>query len=501
MSIHTEHQEFIRSFLMLDLEAMHENNERLKIAKQNKHAYEEQLEKLKVFVDRPAAFESTLNKLLDKNVIGLDKKEAIISYIKLLTQEKKLMSDGFDFRNSFFIQHRSTLQFPSGQRVQVWEALIEASELIDKAEDKLTVSALAADQQALSEYQELRKKLNDTLAFIDQCEKQNKQDEADLSKVFQTESISNIKDYNTLRGHWGDKTLEILVLEPEAEGKADLAAVIQMRAKKNHEKGREFLVLSFEDFTALMASNEPIQGVTKLSFLAHGDKEFGFLDNISKYINQLPQLTDIVLRGCGTAKEITPSEAIYVVRKANEPYEKKPSIQGESQLVIQQTESEEGKILTKISWVTYDPENNAKIRHEKTNIEGLPLITKKRLTEDQLQLLEQIPGVPLLQHEDVSVKAQRNLFFNKKETISAEDLAKTKKAVRRARTETKMPLREYLEQNYNDLLSQTLNKMEPEQKNRISVKAYIGGYEVRQGRVVPERQHDQEKYPKALRLK
>ena len=41
--------------------------------------------------------------------------------------------------------------------------------------------------------------------------------------------------------------------------------------------------------------------------------------------------------------------------------------------------------------------------------------------------------------------------------------------------------------------------MTPEQKKCVSVKAYVGGYKVTQGRVLPEDRHDQKAAPKALR--
>jgi len=227
--------------------------------------------------------------------------------------------------------------------------------------------------------------------------------------------------------------------------------------------------------------------------------EFGYVNPIASYIDNLPDLKEIVLRGCGTAGEPeTKPDMPYDVKKVEVPYEQQVQLQGNNQLVIQQKETENNTILTKLSWMQQDSKGSFK--REVMETEEIEKITQKKLTTQQLQSLEKTPGVPLLKHSNEYVCSQRRLFFNKDQALFRDQQAQIKKAIRRARTEDIPGMERGTSVGKNSTLLDVLDKMTPEQKNRVSVKAYVGGYEVYQGRVLPTDDHGQSTSPKSLRV-
>ena len=293
-----------------------------------------------------------------------------------------------------------------------------------------------------------------------------------------------------------NKNTELLIINHEGPD-SDLSGVIGMREDICRAKGNKLVVMKFDDFDKMMKDVQ-VKGITKLSFLHHGANEFGYKENISGYINHLPDLSKIVLRGCGTAK--IPKEApvkgapVYEIKKTK-GYDEKASVQGDNQLVIQQ-KVEDGKTLTKVSWKTEEG------IQELAGIDTVSLINldkkdkknKKyeKITDAQITALELIEGMPLLKHSAGYVTSLKNTFFDPTKAISKEDLIKTKKAVRRARTEQVS--------TQDDLLSEILSEMTPDQKAKISVKAYVGAYAVDQGRVIPGTSHGYDNEPKAVRI-
>ncbi|MGQ3890317.1 hypothetical protein ACQUW5_15050 [Legionella sp. CNM-1927-20] len=141
-----------------------------------------------------------------------------------------------------------------------------------------------------------------------------------------------------------------------------------------------------------------------------------------------------------------------------------------------------------------EPGESKPVLHEVRDIANVSKITGKTPSDEQLTCLESIPGMPLLKHSSDYVGLLKTAFFNKNKRISPEELINTKKAVYRARTE---PASAFTKK---DVLSQVVSSMTDEQRARVSVKAYVSGYQVHQGRVIPGKNHDQDNAPKAVRI-
>lgn len=376
-------------------------------------------------------------------------------------------------------------------------------EALDEIEKELVAIREETDPAELSQTKladaEQRKK-----ALINHQQKYNAF-QPHIPTIFTAEKFTNAEQLKRLceeMAKHGKKHIEIMVIEAEDLDNDDLASVILMRAKNAAKKGNELILMSFDNFNKIMDEKVPIDGVSKLSFLHHAQYEFGYVKKINDYIDHLPAVKEIILRGCGTAARPNTMQPhrhkVKLAAPNTSPYDKPPFIHNEDycSLIVQQKVVPEqvgntivDKVYTKVSW--RDPEtkqctNNPIIA---TNV---ALITDNHPTDYHLKQLEQNERMPLLNYSNIHIKSIRNTFFNPSEEMSHEELAHTKKIVRRANTET-------IATSKNDLLSKVLDVMGEKRREKVAVKAYISAYTVLYGRVVPTDDHGQGYGPKAVR--
>lgn len=341
------------------------------------------------------------------------------------------------------------------------------------------------------EYEKMEQELDNNLKLQTMLDEQFEIEEEKIAIAFKAENNFNIDDLNVLCSK--HKKAELLIIDGQNKVNFDLAPVIKMRATQSMKKGNQLIIMPFEEFHALMQGDQLVSKLTKLSFLHHLTHEFGYVSNMPGYIDHLPHLKEIVLRGCGTAARVKNKIPVYEAKISDVSYESRPSFQGVNQLVIQQKNDVDGKILTKVSWRTIDPETNDSVWHEIVDIENVPMILVGQQPSDaQLSALECIPQMPLLKHSHIYSNALKNTFFDERKSISSEDLAKAKKVVHRARTQS--------ESVGDGFLSEILDGMTPGQKAKVSIKAYIGGYKVYHGRIIPMQGHGFDNQPKAVRV-
>jgi len=481
----TLHQKYIDTILALDLEPMMLNQEKLRLMPK----LADELAELKVMIDRMPFFEKILDESFREGEITEVEKNGITKYIQQWSKEYSLHSNSqglFNCESQLFGRNKKRFNLPN--KTSLWEKLIEVSKSIDRIEDDLTVKV----DKKRDEYIKLQAEFNKLLVTRDQTQKQDETNKEILNKTFGAENISTVEDIQALCRKDVKKT-ELLLVSHYSD--PDLASVIQMRAKKCRDKGNELIIMTSDQFLEIMNTNQLIHGISKISFLHHRrDETYYYKDTISNIINNLPDLTEIVLRGCGTAKKPGKEfESVYNVKKVNEPYDKSPSIQGGTQLVIQQKENNEGNILTKVSWMTQEPGSQSYVRHEITDIVSVSKMTGKKPTNDQIKELTCIQGMPLLKHADHYISPLRKTFFDRNAKMSSEDIHNTKKVLRRARTET-------VPSSQDDLLSEIVSNMTPAQRSKVSVKAYVAGYNVHQNRVLPDHMHGHDTSPKAVRV-
>lgn len=477
--IEEEHEEYINTILNYDFDVYDSiTNKQLELYDQ-RALYEAELKQVLIVSNRVTFVEHFLNNLPDAQITKVHK-DAIRAYIQQGVELKWPISNYL--RTGPLIKLKRAL--PDGP---IWSKLDELFKQIDRVEDaQLSLSGNKEHYVKLLAQLKSISNLNDSLT------EQAKNENEVISKIFYAEDIVTADELKSLCLHTSNKKTELMIIEGSDSIDYELAAVIHMKAKRASEKGNQLVIMSFDQFKKIIRTAQEIHGVTKLSFLHHGDSEFGYVNKISDSINHLPDLKEIVLRGCGTAKKPQNNLPVYAVKKINDTYDRKASVQGENQLLVQQKENTDGKIITKISWRAIDPREKKSLLHEIRDIENIPLITEKYPSDEQLAALESIPEIPLLKHSSLYINALKNTFFDPTKKISAKELADTKKAVRRARTESA--------HTQDDLLSEVLGKMTSDQKDRISVKGYVGGYRLHQGRVIPATSHDYENESKAVRV-
>lgn len=476
----SKHQQHIQTILQCDMDELKQKEINGKHIQENIKACKTRIGELRIAINRISYLEQAIDNLLTENKLTQTQKDILITYIKELPVE--------DQKNTMTgiltaVQFKSFAQknnFARHQNPALMTEILGIGKAIDQVEHALTLSSLPEHHK--NEYQEKLSQISNGLILINQ----NEADIENALTIFIAENIANSDELNTISHHTDNKKTEVLVIPPD-EIDLDLATVIHMRAKNSHEKEDTFIMMSFEQFNEIMHDNQLVHEVTKLSFLHHGVDEFGYVSEIENYINHLPDLEEIVLRGCGTANEPTGKPTLYVVKMSNTPYDQKAPIQGNESLVVQQKEDESGEIMTKVSWMA---ENT---RHEIQNITGIPKIAKNKPSDEELKSLEHIKGLPLLKHSNTYISSVRATFFNPDKAISTADKFQAKKVLRRARTESAVS-------SEGDLLSEVLDNMNAEQKAKVSVKAYIGGYEVRQQRILPSQAHGYGNAPKALRI-
>lgn len=449
------------------------------------------LSEMRVCDERVELFKILLLDLVARKEITIEDMTNINEYIQS-TLRKCLLIDIFKSAQLNFANEQQFQAISKFNNKTIWDEIYQVVVLGDQLEDRWTLSSFGDDEDKQEQYRALMSDLKKCNNKLNVLQEEMQKLELQLLSIVQAESISNASELKNLIKQLHNAHIELLVIDPNNMD-TDIASVIQMRAKKSAEKGHELIIMTFNIFNQIMHEGYPIENIDKLSFLHHGDEEFGYVTEISNYISHMPDLKQVVLRGCGTAnKPADNPEVKYDVKISKISYDKKPPIQGETNLMIQQKEHD-GKTYTKLSWASMEPNTKKRVIHQIVDVTNIPPLNEKKITDDDLKALEKIAGVPLLNHSNQYVNAMRNIFFNKNIVVSKDEVASAKKAFRRARTEVATVLSD-------DLLAQVIHNMTLEQQQRVSVKAYVDGYYVRHDRVIPHDSHDQIKSPKAVRI-
>lgn len=469
------HEEQLRSMADYEIESILQAAEKIEIL--------EKINTLKQRIDRKSHFDIFFSNLENDANIPDIAKQLMRQYF-----ENFLINDVFITLNldKFFQQldKFTKLSMTPSQIKNLKDKVYQEILWVEKMEEEATMRSLFNDKSKQSEYLQLVSDLRKYIALDKNLK--NNLTELSLHEIYKSEQISNIQELiNSNRKN----RVEIMVVD-FTKLNFDLALVIQMRAKSALKKGNDLIVMDLKDFHDSLDKNDKLTGVTKLSFLHHVKEDFGYVEKINHYIDHLPDLNEIVIRGCGVSIPHT-TEPQYSVKISKVPFDKAAPVQGETDLILQQ-EEKEGKIYTRATWASIDKTNHKRMIKTIDPILNVSKISG-RPTEEQLCELEQNKEIPFLKHGNTYINSLRDKFFNIHQTLSPNETQKAKKAFRRARTET-------LTQPTDDYLSKIWNTMTAEQRKRVSLKGYAGGYQVRKDRIIPEHKHDQMHMPKAGRF-
>lgn len=359
-----------------------------------------------------------------------------------------------------------------------WKKICSACESIDKKEDRLSVIHEETGKEYSRIKSELRKNKTRLEKLIDLVT-YTRDDAFSPDKMKLHEMLALCKS--------GPENIELLIIV----GRMDeiLAKVIQMRAIKADKNGNALILMTFDNLKKIMKKDLKIEKIDKISFLHHLDQAGAYLDCIGTIADKMPDLKEIVLRGCATVTDEPVEKLDREIKVANEPYETTPNIQANC-IYIQQ-KNVDGHILTKVTW----RENNKPDLHEIKDIKSITKINKKKLTDEQIESLQSIDEIPLFKTNNNFIKRSRDIFFKTERVLTDEEKKRAKKTLIRARTENS---RAKVQQN--DAQFFVLSMLSKEQKERISVKAYVGGYEVMHQRVMPDNNHGYQGKPKAIRI-
>lgn len=294
----------------------------------------------------------------------------------------------------------------------------------------------------------------------------------------------------------------------------DLLGVIQMRAAASREKGNVLVVMGYESYEALM-KKEPkpvLKGITKLSFLHHGGhiredlSSQLFVDytpHVGTFARQMPDLKDIVLRGCGTADPVKAEEE----KKKEQPVAagrlhnlkivaagkniENLQLQGDV-ILLQQKSLAEGKIETLVKY-----RDKTTQRPMTKKLENIHLVkSDKELSLDELRAIsDSADQTPLKLHQEKSREFSLKAFFDPDRRMTKEERTSAKQYILRARTE---PTADF-GQDATLIGKRVRDSLLAAKCQNITVKAYIGGYGPGQERAIPFKSHQYEKQPKALR--
>lgn len=310
------------------------------------------------------------------------------------------------------------------------------------------------------------------------------------------------KEEKTQKKEEKTQDTELLILIDPLD--LDLLKVINMRAKVCQEKGNELIVMSYKDFSSVMSENPAptIRGINKLSFLHHSARgmdlaEEPYAEKVGAFAKQMPDLREIVLRGCGTTQlgkgQITKEKDFqtkkHTIKFANAENQ---DLQGSLIVNLFQKKNEFGKLIT---YITYK-DSSGTIHKEQSDL--IPESNKKTgVTEELfLALQNQFRNLPPIQPPTPTsqrVAELRTAFFNPNAQMTKEEKKQAKACIRRARTEVTL---QHAEGSFAKKVTDSLDKA---QCSHISVKAYIGGYEAGPDRAIAFRSTDNT--PKALENK
>lgn len=286
--------------------------------------------------------------------------------------------------------------------------------------------------------------------------------------------------------------------------------VIRMRQKVCHDKGNALIVMPMNIFHSFINAHHVIPDIQKLSFLHHYSNddnserdyrkfEFVFVDNLGDYAKQMPNLTEIVFRGCGVA--LPPSEKINFSLASAKKYDLKliesniSSKQVNSNTILIMQEEKENTVLTHLKYK--DKDGNSMLLHPPlTNIHKLK--STKDLSAVELQAISTACGecaLKAFEPDDSSARKQLVTRFFSAQPISKEELKKVKLHAIRATTQKMKKFED------GSMASSAVTSLaEAKCENDITLKAIVGPYSVVNGMVVPEVKHGYESDPKAIEV-
>jgi hypothetical protein len=316
--------------------------------------------------------------------------------------------------------------------------------------------------------------------------------------------------------------IELLLTVHESQLDTYLLKVIKERKDTCKRKGNILIVLPIQAYEALMESNYQITQINKLSFLHHfqpGMDPFpglSYLENAGKYTQGLPDLEYIVLRTCSGANFIQPLQS-YRLTLLKEGSKLNRYVLARREIAIQQ--KYDSGILT--TWVRHDnPLTGIPIILNFTNI-GKKRSIEEFSKEELQQISDAFGDLPIslnvanqnLDEEDSEesskdeiapppredpdyIKMLVNNFYHSSLILTPEEIETVKKWNLRAST------KEVKDFGERPCIAKTfVNSLPKKNSPGFWVKAYISGWYVNHGRVIPDNSHGRKKYPKAYKVR
>ena len=326
--------------------------------------------------------------------------------------------------------------------------------------------------------------------------------------------LQNLRSMNIPDPKKPHQKTELLVLAPAKDRPIDrdLLAVIKMRERVCREKGAKLIVMPFDAFNTLMCSEvvESVSGITKLSFLHHSGQSLSeqasgesYAENVGAYAKKLPDLKDIVLRGCGTASVVAGSKSktapvdMYSLKIVEGTRTQHP--QG-NQLLIQQT-CLDGVIKTTVAYREKLDDSKSKIVVK--NVELSRLYSSKNIRNNdgllsELSTCRDLPSIKeVIEQEKKRLKAT---FFDKTQAMPRDERKMAKDVIVRAGTQDSHSFICETDNAIKSIAERVEKSLKKYGCDNLTVKAYIGGYKAGPDRVIPSEAHGQSKSSKAIRV-
>ncbi|MGQ3890318.1 hypothetical protein ACQUW5_15055 [Legionella sp. CNM-1927-20] len=278
-NIENLHQKYIENVLQYDLNPYYEMEELRGELSIRNQPYKDRLLGLRIVLDRVPYFEDFLHESVKNNEITDTEEEGISSYIQISVERKMLLADFTNLDGMFYELYAQELKLPSKEHA-IWAKFTDIAKQVSLMEEK---ALSESDNQ--EEYKKLSRELNELLVLQRDLDEKVNRELLSIARAFEAENIADVNELKTLCQNSKHKKIELLIVKGDAPIDPDLAAVIQMRAKAANTKGGELIVISFDTLNTIIQSNPYISGITKLSFLHHVCGEFGYVDNMSDYID------------------------------------------------------------------------------------------------------------------------------------------------------------------------------------------------------------------------
>jgi len=311
----------------------------------------------------------------------------------------------------------------------------------------------------------------------------------------------------------GSPKLELLLVTAPHLSK-DLARVIQMRATVSRQKGNGFVVMPYAAYETLMEKVPPpeLKGITKLSFLHHRgqanpDRTIDYSKKVGDYVKRMPDVKDVVLRGCAIADKISrerneekePAPELYTLKIFKGTEEDFETTQQQSRMILfmqkngniylRYVDENQNLVTATVEKMrAFKNENNLTFEEAKTIAEACPTVTLKIYQRRRREKIE-------------------STFFDRTKPMSNEEIAEAKRLLPRAQTKKTENAARNVELlgNPENFLGEAVRNSLMDAGCNVRLKVYLGPYEAAlyddaPPRVIPGKGHGFDNQPKARQV-